>query len=212
LTLPPVSTMKGTRCAGLRIWRSWSPRTPPPPPPAWCPPQRGRAASCRGTPRPRPGPTACHPCAPLMSPRHWSAAPCGFSTLGSIVAWTFGNRRSSLHSASRMMSWRFVARFHRAAVQAVQRLLGECPCREIGAVGLSDPFYELAVAWPSVCGAVVPPLRERHGAGDSHAWAEDVAVPVSWYLGPGSWGLSGRPRLSSRTTTRGRGQRGAELY
>jgi len=49
----------------------------------------------------------------LMSPRLWSAAPCGFSILGSIVAWTWGNRRSSLHSASRMLSWRYMTRLHR---------------------------------------------------------------------------------------------------
>jgi hypothetical protein len=38
------------------------------------------------------------------------------------------------------------------AVQAVQRLLGECPCREIGPVGLSDYFHELAVTWPRARG------------------------------------------------------------
>jgi hypothetical protein len=47
----------------------------------------------------------------LLSPRRWSAPSRGFSTLGSIITWTPGNRCSSLCSASRMLSWRSVARF-----------------------------------------------------------------------------------------------------
>jgi hypothetical protein len=106
----------------------------------------------------------------LVCPRRWSTArPLQILHLGgSIVAWISGNRRSSLHSASRMLSVRHPLP-PAPAVQAVQRLLGECACQEIGPVGLSDSFHELAVTWPRTGGAVAPPLRERHGARDSHA-------------------------------------------
>ncbi len=110
----------------------------------------------------------------------------------------------SLHSASRMLSWWFVTRFHR---RLQNRPCSGSSAKDPAENQARDPFFELAVAWPACAEQCISTARAawRRGLPCVGGGCGGTGRLVS---GPGSWGLSERPRLSSRTTTTGRGQRG----
>jgi hypothetical protein len=145
------------------------------------------ASVCPGRPRPRcplvstscpslctlmsPRRWSAAPLCTLMSPRRWSAAPRGFLDPGldrrlpglpGIAAAPCTARRNNACRGGPLPASTGACGTGRAA--APRRMW--C-CQKIGPVGLSDSFHELALTWPRMGGAVA--LRERHGAGDSHA-------------------------------------------